>query len=49
MLPKKPELKKPYTTPVLVVYGDISSLTKTHGKIGSQSDGGKGEMFIKTA
>ena len=32
--------KKPYQTPTLRVYGDIKELTKAHGNLNGQLDGG---------
>jgi hypothetical protein len=37
----KAQKKKPYQSPKLLVYGDLSQMTRSSGKIG-QKDGGSG-------
>ena len=34
--------KKPYHSPVIEVYGDLSTITKNIGNLGSVADGGHG-------
>lgn len=43
----KPEPKKPYTPPVLTVYGTVRDLTKTTGATGG-FDGGAFSPKVKT-
>jgi hypothetical protein len=40
------EMKKPYETPGLIVYGDIQALTKGTGMLGATIDGSMG--LLKT-
>ncbi len=46
--PVKREPKKPYSKPVLTVYGTVRELTQTTGR-GGRPDGGRGARANKTA
>ena len=48
MIPISAVSKKQYQKPTLRVYGDIKEVTKTHGNVSGQLDGGSGSMFVKT-
>lgn len=44
---KQPRDKLPYSTPKLVIYGDIRTITQTLGTTSAKNDGGSGSS--KTA
>jgi len=46
--PGKPELKKPYATPQLTVYGTVQALTQRTGNAGSFDSGARRGTNLKT-
>ena len=41
--PTQPQDKQPYTTPMLVSYGNIREVTKATGGVTGKNDGGSGK------
>jgi hypothetical protein len=37
-----PSKKKPYQSPKLLIYGNLTQMTRSHGTIGKVDKGGKG-------